>query len=497
MRHSNDHEQDEMMKPGRPDQPGDIDDFARALLDKKVELALFPEEDDVTSELVQDSMNEEQRRQAEDTMLSALDQMRRSRGQMTIEEEEAYYRRKNPPRLKKKKENLSEDSSSSGNAGSKSAKKESGSARTGKLESADSVSDGTSQFEKMQNHRTAEKAEQKNLLESLDRRNPVRYEKSSREDHFEKAETRPVHEKKSQKKNRKKNAEAENNTGRVNRAEEADRNQTDDREQRLFENFTDPAERISHQKNLKIWIAAAVVLALCLFGGYVWKVSVYNPAHYLSEEKQSLYDWLVAYADEYPMMSDAEKNELLSRNGQLDILPASKLDELQAYFLEHTGSDLSGLIEILETQRQGELEEPQFLELLQYVEHFGSYDDQERSRLPEKKAAYQALSDLQKERIDQAMKQAVDLTFDQAVSEQEEKADQVIQEQIDGLEAEMQSLQKDRDKYVDFIQSEGKEASSDQVLAEYDSRIAAMNQQIETLRSQLTGSQENSPKNQD
>ena len=64
----------------------EIDDFAQALLDRKTEMALF--KDMPKEEKTQDVS---QRKQAERQLSSALDMLRKERGQLPIEEEERRY----------------------------------------------------------------------------------------------------------------------------------------------------------------------------------------------------------------------------------------------------------------------------------------------------------------------------------------------------------------------------------------------------------------------
>ena len=127
----------------------EIDDFTQKLLDKKAELALFPDDEDFTSSSLVNTMNEAQRRNAEASMLKALDQFRKERGQQTIEEEEREYARNNPPKA------------------------------TNKTKSKASAEDSH-----------ASKAASKPVYEEIE---PNRYETKNREDHFVKPETRPAH----------------------------------------------------------------------------------------------------------------------------------------------------------------------------------------------------------------------------------------------------------------------------------------------------------------
>ena len=97
-----DSEQNKNQTPENPDSSfpkdqNEIDDYTQKLLDKQVEYLLFPEDDsDVTTSSLEGTMSEEQRRVAEETMLSALDQLRKERGQVSIEEEENQFARSHP-----------------------------------------------------------------------------------------------------------------------------------------------------------------------------------------------------------------------------------------------------------------------------------------------------------------------------------------------------------------------------------------------------------------
>ena len=63
-----------------------IDAYSKALLDKKTEY-----NDELKKPKEVHQMSEAERRQAEKTMSSALDMLRKERGQKTIAEEEQFY----------------------------------------------------------------------------------------------------------------------------------------------------------------------------------------------------------------------------------------------------------------------------------------------------------------------------------------------------------------------------------------------------------------------
>ncbi|MBF0579128.1 hypothetical protein IM774_04890 [Erysipelotrichaceae bacterium RD49] len=130
----------------------EIDDFTQKLLDKQAELALFPDDDEITSSSLVDTMNEAQRRNAEASMLKALDQFRKERGQDTIEEEERKFALRHPNKVSKTK------SSSAGHS-------------------------------KSPHNNHSETNQAKEHYEEIE---PNRYETKNRENHFEKTETRPA-----------------------------------------------------------------------------------------------------------------------------------------------------------------------------------------------------------------------------------------------------------------------------------------------------------------
>lgn len=71
----------------------EIDAFAKALLHKKIEMALYKDQEQKEEE--KRPMTKPERQYAEKTMSSALDLLRKERGQLTIEEEEEQYRQQN------------------------------------------------------------------------------------------------------------------------------------------------------------------------------------------------------------------------------------------------------------------------------------------------------------------------------------------------------------------------------------------------------------------
>ena len=78
-----------MEKPNNKVQKEEIDDFAKALLDKKTDMAIYANRSDTIDQTKE--KNEDERKAAEQTLSSALDMLRKERGQSTIAEEEQRF----------------------------------------------------------------------------------------------------------------------------------------------------------------------------------------------------------------------------------------------------------------------------------------------------------------------------------------------------------------------------------------------------------------------
>lgn len=380
----------------------EIDDFTQKLLDKKVELTLFPDEEEITSSQLQGSMNEAQRKNAETSMLNALDQMRKERGQSTIEEEESNF-------------------------------------RTGQ-------------------HQEAAGGEQTSGEEddfvSVD---PNRYETHHREDHFEKQEKRP------------------------------------------------PRQKLT--KKPKFWIITSIAaLVVLMFAGYVWKVEFYDPAHQTNTQQTEAYDRLVSYADEYPMMSDSQKKEILKLEADYNSLPAAKKEEINAYFAnpKHTGQTFTDLL--AQTKQAGLLaENPGLAELQDYARNYNSYSQAQKDDIVNRLDAYNALNEGGKAQINADFVTAAGSDFMTLYNEAKSRLDSQTQpassqpaapdqEQppaaVDENSAYRQQLSDqldqliiDRQNYVYFLNAEEMPVEGDEILAQYDAQIAQVQAELSALGS--------------
>ena len=62
-----------------------------------------------------------------------------------------------------------------------------------------------------------------------------------------------------------------------------------------------------NRKKKIIAIIACVVVVLGLMGAYAYKIYIYDPQNVATEVQLASYDKLVAYADEWDMMSECGK----------------------------------------------------------------------------------------------------------------------------------------------------------------------------------------------
>lgn len=317
----------------------EIDDFTRKLLDKQVELTLFPD-DDITSSDLEGTMSESQRKNAEYSMLSALDQVRRERGQTPISEEERRYAAK-----EKGITTLS-------------------STETKKIEP---LSETSNSFPSTLTDTSKDPSSNIDATKDLTLN---RYENTSREDHFEKQEARPTTEKK------------------------------------------------FYQKT-KFWgLTGALVALLGLFGLYTWKVAVYDPQHVSGVEQDFAYKKLVQYADEYPMMSEMQRREIINLEDAYNSLTEEKKAEINTYFEDpnHTGKTFVVLLEeykkIIEEEKNNSLQQ-----MIDYANSYADLSEEDQLDIVQKLDAYNALSQEGKDEVNNILKGSMGKDFTQLYNE--------------------------------------------------------------------------------
>lgn len=356
----------------------DIDEYTQKLLDRRAELTLFPDDDeDFTSSSLEGTLTDFQRRNAEQSMLNALDQLRKERGQVSIAEEER------------------------------------------KFEQMGQTSQG-------QQNPSEYKEEYYGGIA------PNRYENSNRLDHFLVSESRP-------------------------------------------------------QTKKELWkrpifwvIFCGCIMIATLFGAFAWKVTVYDPQHATDVDQAYAYRKLVNYADEYPMMSERQRKEIVNLEADFNSLPLAKKDEMNEYFAnpKHTGKTFTALLE--EYKKTIEVEQDSRIqELLDLARNWQTIDGTKRNTVVDYYDVYQALDDAQKETVNQAFKEGTGLTFVEVYNQTSAGlSGQSIQTNAD-IQAQIDSLTKDRDNYLKFLQEEGESGENDAILQQYNAQIAALQAKLQ------------------
>lgn len=354
----------------------DIDEYTQKLLDRRAELTLFPDDDeDFTSSSLEGSLTDFQRRNAEQSMLNALDQLRKERGQVSIAEEERNFEKNG---------------------------------------------------EKREGHQNEGKEKYYKGIA------PNRYENSNRLDHFLVTEPRP-------------------------------------------------------QTKKELWkrpifwvIFCGCIMIATLFGAFAWKVTVYDPQHATDVDQAYAYRKLVNYADEFPMMSDRQKKEIVNLEADFNSLPLAKKDEINTYFSnpKHTGKTFTVLLE--EYKKTIEVEQDSRIqELLDLARNWQTIDGTKRNTVVDYYDVYQALEENQKETVNQAFKEGTGLTFVEVYNQTSAGLSGVPVQTNADIQAQIDSLTKDRDNYLKFLQEEGESGENDAILQQYNEQIAALQAKLQ------------------
>lgn len=408
----------------------EIDDFAKKLLDRKAELVLFPD-DDFTSSSLEGTMSEAQRKTAESSMLNALDQLRRERGQATIEEEERRYEQTHPDQMRS---DSTEPDIPSFHSGSSAASKKTA-------------------------HEDSRKVSEDRYIAV----EPNRYETSKREDHFEKQEERP--QQKTEFYRRPKfwlivaliaviavlfGTYAWKVTvydpAHVSDAEQ------ESAYQRLM-NFADEYSMKSDAQKRDILNLEADYNSLPEAKKSEINAYFQNPKHtgrtftdLLNEMKQSVaneqnpnFTALEDYANQYAGLAEADKMDILNRIGPYNSLDEAQKAQINSILQASTGKDFMTLYHEASAQHADQSEP---------VQNAGA--DQTQSE-------------------NQAAAQTEPAQNEQPV--QTPQTDTALQQELGQLYA-------DRDSYLQFISEEGETAADSDIISQYNAQIAELEAQL-------------------
>ena len=450
----------------------EIDEFAQKLLNRKTEMALWP--DEPVMEKTEPVMSPEERKAAEESLSSALDELRKQRGQVPIEQEE---------------EDFAWDH----------------------IEFKD-------RFEGGDNFTTQSLF----LHEQPDRiiSNTGRYEntsKANKEDYMEDVEKRPASKTKS----------FMSNAGSAVSKTFSSMTSTNDH----------PHKKKKKKRKLRkqaiVLISSIIGIVLLLFAGYYYKTAIYDPAHRVTAEQQAAYDKLLAYAEEYTMSSDAEKLELIKMESDYDSLSAKQKEQLNERFIANTSKSFPDLLAELKT-KDGTVtteDDPVYQGLMEYVNSYGSLDDAGKSEISNQQIAYDSLSTALKDKVNGAMQAQVGMSFTDAVqsvangvipatindsssdsnpseepadntedpnasaqdsnsvdsSAAESNTDSALQTpdnsaQLAEYQANLDEVAALRDDYISSLAEDGLSADGDEVVAEYNQEIAYWQGLINSLQ---------------
>jgi predicted nucleic acid-binding Zn-ribbon protein len=256
----------------------------------------------------------------------------------------------------------------------------------------------------------------------------------------------------------------------------------------------EPEEKVNKKSHKKFWLAALfVVLAgIALMGGYTYKVLVWDPQNAVSEEQQASYDKLVDYADEYDMMSDTEKLELLTLNESYEALSDKMKEQIEAYFKEQTGKTYSDLYSELKSLSDSNDESnPTYTALQDFFNAWNEMSESGRATMVNYKSDYDSLSQTLKNKIDTLIMDMTGTNFANLYSQYTmQKPD--YSEQINALTSQINELQSQIDEsnqYATSLQEEYDQAvqngADEAALNEISANMSQNQQTIEQLQSQI------------
>lgn len=468
----------------RPDTVDDIDDFAKALLNQRVEMALYPNGKETRKPA--EPSEKMTLQEAESTMSHALDELRRERGQLPIETEEENFEwqqlRSLEPEPEPEEDVLTTESIIQARKDAQNATLTS--LYDAKPDVGSAPKDKSEYFEKTETREEAKRHEKS--PKKKQRHKPQRSVKEKKEPQSasssDKKQTAPDQTP----------APGKTASAGKKKPEEVREIPSDPKkksEEELFDFKPEPVNesKLASKPKMKkkaVWSIVLIVLAvLCLFGGYVYKVTVYDPAHNVSEAQETSYKKLQQYADEYEMASEAEKMELLDLDADYAALNETQKKSISEYFREQTGMDYAQLRAELQKQKdeQKEQNSASYNSLLDFVNSWNTLSTEEKQQITDRAADFNALSDEQKAKIDEIMQQNTGMTFTEQADALANSSDETDQNQSDQntseedenlkeIQATLDQLIEDRASYAEFLAEEGLEY--DDVMAEYDSNIA-------------------------
>lgn len=411
-----------------------IDAYSKALLDKKTE---YNEELKKPKEVHQ--MTEAERRLAEKTMSSALDMLRKERGQKTIAEEERLY-----------EENKAD-------------------------------------LQHMDDDFTTSSIENEQSNDALDLVHTMLQDMSNDDDDDELLPSQVKKLKETKEKKEKK---------------EKPKKEKSEKEEKPKEKKSKKKKPMSKVTKIILGCILLGVAALGVYSYKVLVYdpqNIVSPAQQKTYDK--LVSYADEYGDN--MMSDAEKLELIDLNSGYKKLLDKQKTSINAYFKEQTGKSYTALLkEVKELQKtKEEVKLPAYQQIVDLLNGWDAKSDEEKMAVADMQSVYSSLSKSLKKEVDSLSKSKTGKDFIDLCKEQaelktaaQEKAQQEEEQKksenaskIQEYQASLNSLQQDYDTYAQYAQSLESELAdaSDEDRSQIQSQIDTNNQMLYSLQQQI------------
>ena len=412
-----------------------IDAYSKALLDKKTE---YNEELKKPKEVHQ--MTEAERRLAEKTMSSALDMLRKERGQKTIAEEERLY-----------EEN--------------------------KVDS-----------QHMEDDFTTSSIENEQSSDALDLVHTMLQDMSNDDDELLPSQVKKLKEKQEKKEKKEKKEK-----------EEKPKKEKEEEPKKKKSKKKKPMSKVT-KIILGCILLGVAALGVYSYKVLVYDPqNIVSPAQQKTYDK--LVSYADEYGDN--MMSDAEKLELIDLNSGYKKLLDKQKTSINAYFKEQTGKSYTALLkEVKELQKTKEdVKLPAYQQIVGLLNGWDAKSDEEKMAVADMQSVYSSLSKSLKKEVDSLSKSKTGKDFIDLCKEQaelktaaQEKAQQEEEQKksenaskIQEYQASLNSLQQDYDTYAQYAQSLESDLAnaSDEDRSQIQSQIDTNNQMLYSLQQQI------------
>lgn len=171
------------------------------------------------------------------------------------------------------------------------------------------------------------------------------------------------------------------------------------------------------QKKKKKWIVILFILVLLFIslGAYTYKVYIYDPQNIPSQSQINSTNKLKAYADEYgsDMMLEAEKLELLDLDKEYQKLLDKQKDEINLYFKEQTGKTYKKVLKDVKSlsEKVNDESNPDYANIVSFLNSWKEKSDQDKANIVNLRPMYEGLSTNLQSKIDDKARKVSSKTF--------------------------------------------------------------------------------------